>query len=170
MKIGDLTDRILDEVVHDLTPYGYDELDTSTMETYSTGIHELDNKKKYINTKHVPQVDDAGCKTSSNELGIVYSHDIMADIILNSNTEESSRLTTEVNNKIKKDVIREISNYAGVTERRISLLKRKTITRAYKKIVRIITENKVDMTIKEDAPIDMTIKEDEIKDFICSIK
>ena len=164
-----MTDRILDEVVHDLTPYGYEELDTSNMETYSTGVYELDHKKKYVDTRRVSS-RGAYCVSNGEEIEVVYSHDIMADIILNNNTEESSRLTTEVNSRIKKDVIREISNYTSVYERRISLLKRKTITRAHKKIIRIIAENKVDMTIKKDAPIDMSIKEDEIKNFISLLK
>lgn len=161
MKIGDLTDRILDEIVSDLTPYGYEELDTSAMDVYPTGMYELDSKKKYVSTMSVSPFS-----MCCDEVEVVYSHDIMADIILNSNTYESSKLTTEVNERLKSDLMREIAGREIAGDRRAALLKRKTITRAYKKIIRIIAENKVDMSIKEDEVVDISIKEDEIKNFI----
>lgn len=122
-------------MVVDLTPYGYKKLDELSVVS-STGVAELDGKEKY--TRMV---------SDSSEEEIVYSHDVLADIMLNGDKETSYKIVTEVDSKYAKGMMTEFYLQQRRSKRRMLLLARKTITRSSQKITKAIMENKVDMRI-----------------------
>lgn len=151
LKIGDLTDRILDEIISDLTPYGYRELEPTSIEAYAIGVDELDNKKKYARTSMMSTPVPMSMNDTASDNGeIIYSHDVLAGIVLNGDKPTSARIVAEVDDKIGKSIMSEFYLKERKLKRRALLLSRKTIVRASKKIAKAIVENIVDMSVKKD--------------------
>lgn len=167
----------MDEIIHDLTPYGYKPISNSDAGLAYNTYYGL-NKQMYVKTfdgytMHKQQtgmydnvtcvdVDDISYLNGNGD--IVYAEDIIADVVLNSNESINGiKLITEVSKYVGSDTIRKIANENFLYNRKLLLIKRRTITRHTKKIMRIIFENKVDMTVKADDVVDMSIKEDIIQ-------
>ena len=151
LKIGDLTDRILEEIIYDLESYGYKPLVGYDVEL--TGISELDNKAKYvsINSDIATGVVEGNEPESYDGVDVFYSHDIIADIMLNSHTSEAAILSEKVQNTIPKAMLSRIYNPRSYNKR-LRMLRRKNTTRAYRKIVKIVISEPVDMSlVKDDA-------------------
>lgn len=82
--------------------------------------------------------------------GIIYSHDVLAEIILNGDKVMSHKIITEVDDKMGKSIISELYLKERKSKRRSLLLSRKTIVRAGQKIAKAIVENIVDMSVKKE--------------------
>lgn len=151
----------MDEIIHDLTPYGYAPV-------------ALEKDQEPITLNDTSYTTHEGEQVIFDD--VVYGSDVIADIIVNSNDENvKAELIDRASEKIPANYIRTIANETPIT-RRIMLLKRKTISRDTKKIVKIIIDNPIsmvvspddiaDMSIRGDDPIDMTIKHDEVEIFV----
>lgn len=160
LKIGDLTDRIIDEIIYDLTPYGYKPIGNVN----SGSNNEQHNKHTYVRIENYSNADID--KYICNDLQVVYSHEVVADIMLNRHDKISRDVTREVEKVMPGNVLRDIATSEKYYNRRMEILKRKTISRNSKKIIKIIMENNFDMRIQEDETFDMSIKHDEIEEYI----
>ena len=86
--------------------------------------------------------------------------------MLNRHDKISRDVTREVEKVMPGNVLRDIATSEKYYNRRMEILKRKTISRNSKKIIKIIMENNFDMRIQEDETFDMSIKHDEIEEYI----
>lgn len=81
---------------------------------------------------------------------VIYSHDVVADIMLNGRDETAQRLKKEVFKVMPDDIIRNMAMSEKYYSRRVEILRRKTIAKSSRKIIKIVLENSFDMSVKHD--------------------
>lgn len=174
LTIGDLAGRILDEIVHDLTPYGYEDITKKISDNPSiTNVYVKTNiGSDYTATTINEDVNESNYNVVNvdSKYELAYTNDVIADIVINHGDKpEAKVLSKKINELLPTECLRKITR-ESVIDRRLAILKRKTVTRHTKRIIQIIIENKIDMSIKTDVKPDMTVKSDEMERFVLKLK